>query len=131
MDMTSKRPYLIRAFYDWIVDNQKTPYILVNANFPGVQVPLQHVNNGQIVLNISPSATRGLLLENDRIVFTARFSGQSEQLFFPPQAVLELYAKENGVGISFPPEEGEQPPPPSADAGGDASTRKPSLKLVT
>ncbi len=131
MDMTSKKPYLIRAFYDWIVDNQLTPYVLVDATYPGVQVPGEHVQNGHIVLNISPVATRGLLLENDRVVFTARFSGQTEQLYFPPHAVLEIYAKENGRGIAFTVEEGDETPPEKTPNGTEGSTKKPSLKLVT
>lgn len=130
MVMTSNKPYLIRAFYDWIVDNELTPYILVDATYPGVQVPQEHVRHERIVLNISPSATRGLLLENDRIVFTARFSGQTEQIFVLPNSVLEIYAKENGRGIAFTIEESDEPPP-SATSDSDTSTRKkPSLKLV-
>ena len=128
--MTSNKPYLIRAFYDWIVDNQLTPYILVNAAYPGVQVPTEHIRHDRIVLNISPSATRGLLLENDRIVFTARFSGQTEQIFVSPVAVLEIYAKENGRGIAFAIEEGEEPPPTSTDTDSAGSKSKPALKLV-
>jgi stringent starvation protein B len=131
MAMTSNKPYLIRAFYDWIVDNECTPYILVDATYPGVQVPSAHIRNEQIVLNISPVATRGLLLENDRIVFSARFSGQTEQLFVPPNAVLEIYAQENGRGIALviePVEEGgasgDKPQPATA------SKKKPGLKLV-
>jgi stringent starvation protein B len=132
MAMTSNKPYLIRAFYDWIVDNELTPYILVDAAYPGVQVPKEHIRHERIVLNISPSATRGLLLENDRIVFTARFSGQTEQIFVLPNAVLEIYAKENGRGIAFAIEEDEDPPPASSSSSeSDASTKnKPSLKLV-
>ncbi len=132
MAMTSNKPYLIRAFYDWIVDNELTPYILVDATYPGVQVPKEHIRHERIVLNISPSATRGLLLENDRIVFTARFSGQTEQIFVLPNAVLEIYAKENGRGIAFAIEEDESPPPASSSGSSesDAGTRKPSLKLV-
>ena len=129
MLMTSNRPYLIRAFYDWIVENELTPYILVAANYPGVQVPLEHVRDERIVLNISPSATRGLLLENDRIVFTARFSGQTEQIFVAPNAVLEIYAKENGRGIAFPIGDGDEPPLVSSDLESSAK-KKPSLKLV-
>ncbi len=129
--MTSNKPYLIRAFYDWIVDNQLTPYILVNAVYPGVQVPTEHIRHDRIVLNISPTATRGLLLENDRIVFTARFSGQTEQIFVSPAAVLEIYAKENGRGIAFAVEEGEEPPPTtSTDVETGSAKNKPSLKLV-
>jgi len=129
MTMTSNKPYLIRAFYDWIVDNELTPYIMVDASYKGVQVPNEHVRNGCIVLNISPSATRGLLLENDRIVFSARFSGKTEQVFVLPAAVLEIYAKENGRGIAFAIEEEEEPPPTPSDAE-SATKSKPSLKLV-
>jgi len=131
MSMTSNKPYLIRSFYDWIVDNELTPYILVDATYPGIQVPIEHVMQGRIVLNISPAATRGLLLENDRIVFTARFSGQTQQIFIAPNAVLEIYAKENGRGIAFAIEEGEQPPPAASATDTEAASRaKPSLKLV-
>ena len=130
MTMTPNKPYLIRAFYDWIVDNQLTPYILVNAAYPGVQVPKEHIRHDRIVLNVSPTATRGLLLENDRIVFTARFSGQTEQIFVAPNAVLEIYAKENGRGIAFAEEEGDEPPPATPPEGDTANARKPALKLV-
>ncbi|MCW8408716.1 ClpXP protease specificity-enhancing factor [Legionella sp. PATHC035] len=133
MTMTSNKPYLIRAAYDWIVDNELTPYILVNAAYTGVQVPNEHVNHDRIVLNISPAATRGLLLENDRIIFTARFSGKTEQIFVPPGAVLEIYAKENGRGIAFAIEDEEEPPPAASSGESEGSTTsksKPSLKLV-
>ncbi|AMP88746.1 ClpXP protease specificity-enhancing factor [Legionella pneumophila] len=130
MAMTSNRPYLIRAFYDWIVDNDLTPYILVDASNPNVQVPREHVQHDRIVLNISPSATRGLLLENDRIVFTARFSGQTEQIFVAPNAVLEIYAKENGRGIAFSVDEDDEPPPKTSSSSESATKNKPSLKLV-
>ncbi|WP_026069597.1 ClpXP protease specificity-enhancing factor [Legionella tunisiensis] len=130
MNMTSNKPYLIRAIYDWIVDNDLTPYILVNATYPGVQVPQEHVNSGRIVLNISPKACRGLHLENDRIVFTARFSGHSVQIFIVPAAVLAIYAKENGRGMEFG-EDTSEPSPPPAIAGTEVKGRsKPSLTLV-
>ncbi|STX40946.1 stringent starvation protein B [Legionella donaldsonii] len=129
MNMTSNKPYLIRAIYDWIVDNDLTPYILVNAAYPGVQVPQEHVNSGRIVLNISPKACRGLHLENDRIVFTARFSGHSVQIFIVPAAVLAIYAKENGRGMEFGEDTGEPPPPPTAKAEIKGRS-KPSLTLV-
>lgn len=136
MTMTSIKPYLIRAAYDWIVDNELTPYILVNTDYFGVQVPQQHIVESRIVLNISPAATRGLLLENDRINFTARFSGKAEQISVPPGAILEIYAKENGRGIPFELEESPPPPPPPppvASAGKaevSSGKGKPSLKLV-
>jgi stringent starvation protein B len=132
MDMTAIKPYVIRAYYDWIVDNSLTPYILVNAGCQGVQVPQEHVIEARIVFNISPSATRGLLLENDRIVFTARFSGKAEQIFIPPAAVLEIYAKENGEGIAFELEDIPPPPPPATTEDAEVAVikNKPSLKLV-
>lgn len=127
--MTSNKPYLIRAIYDWIVDNDLTPYILVNTDYPDVQVPQEHVNGGRIVLNISPKACRGLHLENDRIVFTARFSGQSVQIFVVPAAVLAIYAKENGRGMEFGEEYGDEPPsPPKTTAS--KGRNKPALTLV-
>ncbi|MDP1603088.1 MAG: ClpXP protease specificity-enhancing factor [Legionella sp.] len=129
MNMTSNKPYLIRAIYDWIVDNNLTPHILVNAEYPGVQVPLEHVNNGKIVLNISPEACRGLHMENDRIVFTARFSGVTVQIFVVPAAIFAIYAKENGRGMEFGEEYNEPPPPPSLQ-GTDTKGRKPALTLV-
>lgn len=128
--MTSNKPYLIRAIYEWVVDNDLTPYILVNADYPGVQVPQEHVNDGRIVLSISPKACRGLHLENDRIVFTARFSGQSVQIFVVPAAILAIYAKENGRGMEFG-EEYNEPPPASSTGVSDFKGRsKPALKLV-
>lgn len=132
--MTSNKPYLIRGIYDWIVDNQLTPYLLVDANAPGVQVPQEFVNDGRIILNISPNACRGLHIENDRIVFTARFSGIATQILVTPYSVWAIYAKENGRGMEFADEE-EEPPPPAASSGSGASSdktggSKPALKLV-
>jgi stringent starvation protein B len=130
--MTSNRPYHIRAIYDWIVDNELTPYLLVNAEYSGVEVPQEHVNGGRIVLNVSPKACRGLHMENDRIVFSARFSGLVTQIFVPPEAVLAIYAKENGRGMEFGPEyDGLPPSPPATSSSADKKARsKPALKLV-
>lgn len=133
MSMTSNRPYLIRAMYDWIVDNDLTPYLLVDAEYPGVEVPQEHVNGGRIVLNISPSACRGLHLENERILFTARFSGIATQMVLSPGAVLAIYAKENGRGMEFGEEYDGLPPasPPSSPTSPNNKVRsKPALKLV-
>jgi len=131
MNMTSNKPYLIRAIYDWIVDNNLTPHILVNAEYPGVQVPQEHVNNGRIVLNISPQACRGLHLENDRIVFTARFSGVTIQIFVIPAAVFAIYAKENGRGMEFGDEYNEPPPSdPPVSSSNVKGRGKPALTLV-
>lgn len=128
--MTSNKPYLIRAMYDWIVNNEQTPYLLVNAEYPGVEVPQEHVNGGRIVLNISPGACRGLHLENDRIIFTARFSGVATQIFLSPEAVLAIYSKENGRGMEFGAEYDGQPPSPPASSASEKKVRKPALKLV-
>ena len=99
--MTSTRPYLIRAFYEWIVDNDFTPHLVVDAEQEHVTVPQQHVENGRIVLNISPSAVKSIDLGNDWISFSARFGGQSLNIGLPPDAVLGIYARENGKGMLF------------------------------
>lgn len=131
MDMTSNKPYFIRALYDWIVDNDLTPYLLVNAEFPDVEVPQEHVSGGRIVLNIAPKACRGLHLENDRIVFTARFSGQVTQIFVNPAAVLAIYAKENGRGMEFGEEYDDLPTKTATSSTTPTSARKrPALTLV-
>lgn len=131
MGMTSNRPYLIRAIYDWIVDNAFTPYLLVNAEYLGVEVPQEFVTAGRIVLNISPNACRGLLLENHRILFTARFGGIATQVTLSPGAVLAIYAKENGRGMEFDEPYDEEPPTPPLDAATKPGSRaKPVLKLV-
>lgn len=130
--MTSSRPYLIRAIYDWIVDNHLTPYLLVNAEHPGVEIPLEYVTDGRVILNISPEACRGLHLENDRIVLTTRFSGRTVQLALNPGAVLAIYAKENGRGMEFNEEDGDLPPATDSTGGkgGGSTARKPALRLV-
>ncbi|MCH9756175.1 MAG: ClpXP protease specificity-enhancing factor [Gammaproteobacteria bacterium] len=129
MTMTSSRPYLIRAIYDWIVDNQLTPYLLVNAEYPGVEIPQEYVTAGRVILNVSPESCRGLHLDNDRIVLTTRFSGRTVQLALSPGAVLAIYAKENGRGMEFNEEDGDLPP--SGTGGSQGTTgRKPALRLV-
>ena len=108
LKMTPNRPYLLRAFYEWIVDNNLTPYLVVDATMTGVKVPTQHVQNGQIVLNINPSAVGNLLLGNDAVTFNARFGGSPFALYIPQRAVLAIYARENGAGTMFTPEEDEE-----------------------
>lgn len=133
--MTSRRPYLLRALYDWIVDNGCTPYVMVNAEFNGVEVPREFVENGKVVLNISPTAVQGLALENEWINFRARFSGRSMPVAVPVKAVIAIYAKENSKGMFFQPEEDDSvpppPPPPSPPEEPTPPPRtKPTLKLV-
>lgn len=111
-ELSSRRPYLIRALYDWVLDNDLTPHLLVAADAPGVHVPRQFVTeDGKITVNISPGAVRGLSLDNDLIHFSARFSGQSYNVSLPPGAVLALYARENGEGMLF----GDVEETPAAD----------------
>ena len=103
--MTSNRPYLLRALYDWICDNRLTPYIVVNTTAGDMNVPRDFIEDDRIVLNISVSAVRDLELDNDYISFKARFAGQSMDVYFPAEAVIAIYAKENGRGMIFPDEE--------------------------
>lgn len=99
--MTSNQPYMLKAFYDWIVDNELTPYIVVNATMEGVQVPQQFVKDGQIVLNVSPSACVHFEITYEYIAFQARFGGQPQRVYMPSAAVLAIYARENGAGTVF------------------------------
>ncbi len=127
MRLTSTRPYLLRALYEWIVDNHLTPYVLVDATVPGVVVPMHYVKEGKIVLNISPRAVRALAMDNQGLAFGARFGGTPYEIRVPMLAVKAIYAQENGKGMIFPEEETQGsseppvPPPPSP---------KPRLKLV-
>ncbi len=126
MEMSSNQPYLLRALYDWIVDNSLTPYVLVNAEAEQVDVPSQYIDNGKIVLNISPVAVSSLELANDYVMFNARFSGKPTDVSFPVSAVLAVYAKENGQGMVFNESTNEPPPAPEPDKPSAGS----HLKLV-
>ena len=112
--MTSNRPYLLRAMYDWISDNGLTPYILVDAAAPGVEVPQSAVKDGRVVLNVAARAVAQLDLGMDRVRFMARFSGVSSNVEAPMHAILAIYAHENGQGMMFP-AENSPPQPPAAD----------------
>lgn len=129
----SRRAYLIRAIYDWAVDHGHTPHMLVAADYPGVAVPQEHVEDGRITLNISPMATQGLDLQTDPIWFSARFGGRPFEVLVPPGAVLAVFARENGEGIVFGEIEPPQPdtPPAATDAATPAPAKgKPRLSLV-
>ncbi|GMM76594.1 ClpXP protease specificity-enhancing factor [Vibrio alginolyticus] len=103
--MTARRPYMLRAFYDWLVDNDLTPHLVVDATMPGVRVPVEFIQDGQIILNIAPRAVGNLELGNDAITFHARFSGRPHSVIVPVYAVQAIYARENGAGTMFEPEE--------------------------
>lgn len=134
--MISNRPYLLRALYEWIVDNQLTPHLLVNAEMPGVDVPTQYVQEGKIILNTAPRAVHHLHISNQAVEFDASFSGQPLNVYIPIQAVLAIYARENGRGMAFNPEEEleeginvdkELPPTPAKHTH---KPRKPKLTIV-
>lgn len=132
--MKPRRPYLVRAYYDWLLDNNLTPHLVVDAMLPGVQVPMDFVRDGQIVLNIAPRAVGNLELGNDAIRFNARFGGIPQQVDVPMAAVLALYARENGAGTLFEPEVAYDLPDEDefvAAAEEDASANaEPNLVLV-
>ncbi|HRH91179.1 MAG TPA: ClpXP protease specificity-enhancing factor [Agitococcus sp.] len=99
--MTPSRPYLVRAIYEWLVDNNATPYLLVDATQANVRVPTQHVKDGKIVLNIAPHAVKDLFIRNEGISFSARFGGVPMMVSAPMAAVAAIYARENGQGMFF------------------------------
>jgi len=128
--MTSNRPYLLRAFYEWITDNHLTPYILVDAETPGVEVPKEFVEQGKIILNISQNAVQRLKITNQIVEFDASFSGNPVSIYVPIKSVLAIYARENGRGMVFTQETeegegGEPPTPPRVEKG-----KKPKLTVV-
>jgi stringent starvation protein B len=140
--MTSHRPYLLRALYEWIADNGMTPHLLVDATQPGVRVPAHTVKDGKVVLNIAARAVAHLDLGNEAVAFTARFGGVSQPVKVPVAAVLAIYARETGQGMALPEDagapgpdpgmapRGEDPPP---DDGGDeppAPKRGAHLRIV-
>lgn len=109
MNMTPNMPYLLRAFYEWIVDNDLTPHLVVDANVEGTVVPMEHVKDGQIILNISSSACQHLQIGNVDVTFEARFSGAARHLIVPCNAIQAIYARENGAGTMFTHEEIDDP----------------------
>ena len=134
--MTSQKPYLIRAIYEWLQDNNLTPYLLVNTTFDGVQVPHDYINDDKIVLNIAPDAVNNFHADNEWISFSARFAGKPMELFIPIVAVQAIYGKENNEGMFF--SDDDMPPMPPRTTK-PASTppkpkpterKRPSLKVV-
>lgn len=129
--MSSNRPYLVRAMYEWISDNGLTPYLLVDAAIDGVQVPQQAVKDGRVVLNIAGRAVAQLDLGNDEIRFMARFSGVSQSVRVPLPAVLAIYAQETGQGMMLPQGEEEAEPPPATPPDDDSEPpRRSHLRVV-
>jgi stringent starvation protein B len=126
--MTSNRPYLLRALYEWIGDNDMTPHLLVDATREGVQVPSSTIKDGRVVLNIAARAVAQLDLGKREVRFKARFGGVSQSVSVPLPAILAIYAQETGQGMMLPedggtlppdgPDEGPEPPEDSPKRGG-------------
>ncbi len=139
--MTSNKPYLIRALYEWLVDNDATPHIMVDTTFAEVMIPNGIDKDGQVVLNIASHAVQGLEMENTHIAFTARFGGVSQNVYIPIQAVMAIYSKEDGKGMMFA-EETSSKKTESSDKSSDAQKalkkdpqkrpekKTPGLKIV-
>lgn len=133
--MSSLKPYLIRAVYEWCVDQDLTPYLLVNAQAREVLVPRHSVQeDGRIVLNLRPQAVHNLSLGDQKIEFNARFGGSPMHVKIPLAAVIAIYARENGQGMVFDANEEDEPspPPPAPADAGEAKPAKPRpvLKVV-
>ena len=129
--MTSSKPYLVRAIHEWICDNGCTTYIAVHVDYPGVEVPQDYVMDGQIILNVAPRAVQGFIVDNDRISFSARFGGRPVNVSVPIGAVMAVYARENGQGMTFDVQPPPVPPEPSGPRPVEdsaSSAEKPSGK---
>jgi stringent starvation protein B len=125
--LSSQRPFLLRAMHEWMTDNALTPHIVVDATKEHLQLPPGHVRDNKIVLNVSYAATRALLIGNDAVTFEARFNGVPRTLNIPIDAVLGIYARENGKGMVFAEESAPEPPPDDpAPPKGD----RPALRVV-
>ncbi len=128
--MTPLKLYLVRALHEWILENGLTPYLLVDAKFDGVAVPEAYVSDDKIILNTHPDAIQHWVLDNEAVSFTARFSGNPENLYVPINAILAAYAKETGKGMMFDEHfEDELPPNPDKPTN-TMSIKKPVLKIV-
>ncbi len=130
--MLSRKPYFLRAMHQWITDSGATPYIVVDANLEGVEIPPGYAQDGKIVLNVSYSATQHLDIGAERLEFDARFGGVSRRVRVPLAAVLAVYASENGQGMLFDTEEEAAAPaaPASEPTKPDGGPKKPSLKVI-
>jgi len=128
--MTSNKPYILRALFEWILDNDLTPYLLVNELAENIMVPDGLSNDNRIIFNLSPSAIRGLELLNDAVLFSARFHGKSENIYIPMNAILAIYANENGEGMMFPEEAQLETKAEAEKVEDKPQAKKPSLTIV-
>ncbi len=128
--MTSNRPYLLRAVYEWICDNGLTPHIVVDATRPNVVVPPQAVSDGRVVLNLAPRAVTRMEIGNDVITFMARFGGVSQAVSVPVAAVQAIYARENGQGMLLAEDAPGAVAPPIEVPEASSKTKPPALQAV-
>ncbi len=146
--MKPQRPYLLRALYEWLVDSEEVPYVLVDATQDGVKVPQEYVEDGQIVLDIGPNAVRNLALEDEFVMCSSRFAGRVFELVLPMSAIRAIYGRDSGQGMVFPEEDpfkeaGQEARQESAQDGTEAASQegaedqgtsdsetKPNLRLV-
>ena len=129
--MTSSKPYLVRALYEWILDNDNTPYILVDTSSDQVSIPSGIASDGKVVLNLAPTAIQNLQMTNDFVSFSARFNGVVEQIFVPVASMLAIYARENGEGMMFPNEEDNAGTVTDGDVAKPAPrSGAPTLKVI-
>lgn len=129
-EMTSSKPYLLRALFEWITDNDHTPHVIVDAQQVEVNMPPQSVQDGRLVLNISPLATRNLSLDNEGVSFQARFSGVSQDIWLPMDAILAIYARENGQGMMFANPEDDSPGPSTEPPEDPPRPEGPKLRVI-
>ena len=120
--LTPTRPYMVRAIFEWLEDNNLTPHLMVDTTQPNVTVPVEYVQDGRIVLNIASRATGNLVINNDFINFHARFGGVSQELWVPMQAVMGIYARENSQGMFFDPTEYDNAPQSEINASQPAES---------
>ncbi|MGP1924051.1 MAG: ClpXP protease specificity-enhancing factor [Arsenophonus sp. NEOnobi-MAG3] len=125
LEMSPRRPYLIRAHYEWLIDNNMTPHLIVDVNIFGVNVPMEYVNKGHIILNITPSAVANLGLTNEIVSFNARFGGVPRHVEVPMSAIIAIYGRENGAGMMFKSE------PEYESGAGNSIAQNKNLVLVT
>jgi len=123
--MTSSKPYLVRALYEWILDNDNTPYILVDISSDQVLIPNGISSDGKVVLNLAPAAIQDLEMTNEHVSFSARFNGVAEQIYCPVSSLLAIYARENGEGMMFPTEETD-----AESTAEDTKPKGPTLKVI-
>ena len=132
--MTPNKPYLLRSLYEWLLDNEVTPYLLVDAMVSGVSVPEGSANDGKVVLNLNPQAIQHLEMNNDFVSFSARFGGVSREVYCPMTAVLAIYARENGEGMMFetdlPSKSESKGGLASSDSPSSGGPKKPGLRVV-